>query len=234
LSVYIDIRVIYDYNVDKGKIYEKMGVLNMKMAKFQETTKPDRRKTLNQDQIMICAMEVFTEIGYMKATVKDITIKANVGHGTFYHYFKNKNHLLDRLVDELLEKVDKDAQTKTLSVNLYEAMRMEAQKILDFYNQNSGVLLALKEAMMVDQHFKEKWLKISERLFRRIERDIKGSMKKGYCHNMNIDVTIRALACMFEGYCHHLMRQPTSQMETQKAAESLTDLCYKAVFKIEV
>ncbi|WP_045521560.1 TetR/AcrR family transcriptional regulator [Neobacillus niacini] len=205
----------------------------MKMAKSQETTKPDRRKTLNQDQIMMCAIEVFSEIGYMKATVKDITTKANVGHGTFYHYFKNKNDLLDRLVDELIEKVDHDLQPKTLTESLYETMKDEAHKILDYYNQNRGVLLALKEAMMVDQHFKDKWLKISESLFKRIERDIKGSIKKGYCHNMNVDVTIRALACMFEGYCHHLMRQPTSQMETQKAAESLTDLCYKAVFKLE-
>jgi AcrR family transcriptional regulator len=205
----------------------------MKMVKSQEATNPDRRKTLNQDQIMICAMDVFSEIGYMKATVKDITTRANVGHGTFYHYFKNKNHLLDRLVDELIEKVDKDVQPKTSSVNLYEVMRMEAQKILDFYHQNRGVLLALKEAMMVDSHFKEKWLKISERLFRRIERDIKGSMKKGYCHNLNVDVTIRALACMFEGYGHHLMQQPTSPQETQMTAESLTDFCYKAVFKLQ-
>jgi AcrR family transcriptional regulator len=203
----------------------------MKMEKSQELTKPDRRRTTNQDQIMMCAMEVFSEIGYMKATVKDITTRANVGHGTFYHYFKNKNDLLDRLVDELLEKVDKDVQPKTLSVNLYEAMRMEAQKILDFYNHNRGVLLALKEAMMLDTHFKEKWMKISVRLFRRIERDIKGSMKKGYCHNLNGDVTIRALACMFEGYGHHLMVQPTSQRETQIAAESLTDFCYQAVVK---
>jgi hypothetical protein len=87
--------------------------------------------------------------------------------------------------------------------------------------------------MMVDQHFKVKWLKISERLFKRIERDIKGSMNKGYCHNMNVDVTIRALACMFEGYGHYLMLQPASPKETQITAESLTDFCYKAVFKLE-
>ncbi|MDQ1002263.1 AcrR family transcriptional regulator [Neobacillus niacini] len=205
----------------------------MKMSRSQKTTKPDRRRTLNQDQIKICAMEVFSEIGYMKATVKDITTRANVGHGTFYHYFKNKNDLLDQLVDDLFEKVNQDVQPKTLSESLYETMKDEAGTILDFYNQNRGVLLALKEAMMVDQHYKDKWLKISERLFKRIERDIKGSMKKGYCHNMNIDITIRALACMFEGYGHHLMLQPASPRETQITAESLTDFCYKAVFKLE-
>jgi AcrR family transcriptional regulator len=205
----------------------------MKMSRSQETTKPDRGRTLNQDQIKICAMEVFSEIGYTKATVKDITTRANVGHGTFYHYFKNKNDLLDQLVNDLFEKVNQDIQPKTLSESLYETMKDEAGTILDFYNQNRGVLLALKEAMMVDQHYKDKWLKISERLFKRIERDIKGSVKKGYCHNMNIDITIRALACMFEGYGHHLMLQPASPRETQITAESLTDFCYKAVFKLE-
>jgi AcrR family transcriptional regulator len=182
---------------------------------------------------MLSAIEVFSEIGYMKATVKDITTRANVGHGTFYHYFINKNNLLDQLVDELFEKVKHDVQPKTLSKSLYETMKDESRIILDFYNQNRGVLLALKEAMMVDQHYKEKWLEISERLFIRIERDIKGSMKKGYCHNMNVQVTIRALACMFEGYGNHIMRQPTSSREIEMTAESLTDFCYKAVFKLE-
>jgi AcrR family transcriptional regulator len=205
----------------------------MKMAKSQEATNPDRRKTLNQEQIMICAMDVFSEIGYMKATVKDITTRANVGHGTFYHYFKNKNDLLDRLVDELFEKVKHDVQPKPLSESIYDTMKDEALRILDFYNQNRGVLLALKEAMIVDQHYKEKWLKISERLFKRIERDIKGSVKKGYCHIIDVDVTIRALACMFEGYGHHLMQRPSSPQETQMTAESLTDFCYKAVFKLQ-
>lgn len=203
------------------------------MAKFQETTKPDQRKTLNQEQIMICAIEVFSEIGYTKATVKDITTKANVGHGTFYHYFKNKNDLLDQLVDDLFEKVNHNLQSNPLAESIFEMMKDEAYRILGFYNQNRGVLLALKEAMMVDQHYKEKWLKISDRLFKRIEHDIKGSQKKGYCHNMNVDITIRALACMFEGYGHYLMQLPSSPRETQMTAESLTDFCYKAVFKLE-
>lgn len=205
----------------------------MKMAKFQEATIVKRPKTLNKNQIMLSAIEVFSEIGYMKATVKDITTRANVGHGTFYHYFKNKNNLLDQLVDELFEKVKHNIEPKTLSESLYETMKDEARIILDFYNQNRGVLLALKEAMMVNQLYKEKWLIISERLFKRIERDIKGSMKKGYCHNMNVDVTIRALACMFEGYGNHIMRQPSSPREIEMTAESLTDFCFKAVFKLE-
>ncbi|MEH7014297.1 TetR/AcrR family transcriptional regulator [Neobacillus niacini] len=200
----------------------------MKAENFSRT---DRRKAWNREQIVSGALEAFSELGYMKTTVNDITSRADVGHGTFYHYFKNKQDLLSKLVDDLADKVDDYVQPKNMQLTVYERMKYEAQRILEYYVNNSSILLALKEALMVDRQFEEKWLKISESLFKRIERDIKGSIQKGYCHDINVDVTIRALTCMFEGYGHHLMVQPVTPAEIQEVAQSLTDLCYKAVFK---
>jgi AcrR family transcriptional regulator len=199
--------------------------------KAENYSRTDRRKAWNREQIISGALEAFSEIGYMKTTVNDITSRADVGHGTFYHYFKNKQDLLVTLVDDLAEKVDEYVQPKNMQLTVYERMKYEAQRILEYYVNNSSILLALKEALMVDRQFEEKWLKISESLFKRIERDIKGSIQKGYCHDINVDVTIRALTCMFEGYGHHLMIQPVTPAEIQEVAKSLTDLCYKAVFK---
>jgi AcrR family transcriptional regulator len=199
--------------------------------KSENYSRTDRRKAYIREQIVSGALESFSEMGYMKTTVNDITSRADVGHGTFYHYFKNKQDLLSKLVDELAEKVDDYVQPKNMQLTVYERMKYEAQRILEYYVNNSSILLALKEAMMVDRQFEEQWLKISESLFKRIERDIKGSIQKGYCHDVNVDVTIRALTCMFEGYGHHLMVQPVTPSEIQEVAQSLTDLCYKAVFK---
>lgn len=199
--------------------------------KADNYSRTDRRKALIREQIISGALEAFSEMGYVKTTVNDITSRADVGHGTFYHYFKNKQDLLNKLVDDLAEKVDDYVQPKNMQLSVYERMKYEAQRILEYYVNNSSILMALKEAIMVDRQFEEKWLKISESLFKRIERDIKGSIQKGYCHDINVDVTIRALTCMFEGYGHHLMAQPVKPAEIQEVAQSLTDLCYKAVFK---
>jgi AcrR family transcriptional regulator len=199
--------------------------------KSENYSRTDRRKAWNREQIISGALEAFSAIGYMKTTVNDITTRADVGHGTFYHYFKNKQDLLVTLVDDLAENVDEYVQPKNMQLTVHERMKYEAQRILEYYVNNSSILLALKEALMVDRQFEEKWQKISESLFKRIERDIKGSIQKGYCHDINVDVTIRALTCMFEGYGHHLMTQPVTPAEIQEVAKSLTDLCYKAVFK---
>lgn len=197
-------------------------------------TRTERRKALTREQIIAGAVEAFSDPGYIKTTVNDITTRADVGHGTFYHYYKNKEHLLSVLVDELAEKVDVYVQPKDMKLNTYERMKYEAKRILEYYVNHRIILMALKEAMLVDRQFEEKWAKISESLFKVIERDIKGSVEKGYCHNnIDVDVTIRALTSMFEGYGQYLMVQPPNSVDIESIANSLVDLCYRALFKIQ-
>ncbi|WHY89842.1 TetR/AcrR family transcriptional regulator [Neobacillus cucumis] len=210
----------------------------MKTARTQKETRISPYKGSISEQIISGAIDVFAEVGYKKATVSEITTRVNVGYGTFYQYFKNKEDLLSSLVDDLVNKVDDRVQKPKTKQSLYENMRNEAQKILEYYIKNRSVLIALKEAMMINRKFEESWMKISESLFKRIERDIKGAMEKGYCRKVNIDVTIRSITCMFEGYGHYLMMKylimkDQGQDDIHEVADSLTNLCYQALFKLQ-
>ncbi|MCQ6281662.1 hypothetical protein [Bacillus sp. EB600] len=111
-------------------------------------------------------------------------------------------------------------------------MRNEAQKVLEYYINNRRVPIALKEARMIDQKFEESWMKISESLFKRIERDITGAIEKGYYRKVNVEVMIRSITCMFEGYGHYLMMKDQGQEDIHDVAVSLTNLCYQDLFKV--
>ncbi|UCH93953.1 MAG: TetR/AcrR family transcriptional regulator [Candidatus Aminicenantes bacterium] len=50
------------------------------------------------------ARQLFFEKGYEKTSVNDIIQKVGVAKGTFYHYFKSKEDLLDQLVNQFTEK----------------------------------------------------------------------------------------------------------------------------------
>ena len=50
------------------------------------------------NELLDIAQELFFQKGYETTSVNDIIDKAGVAKGTFYHYFKSKNDLLDRLV----------------------------------------------------------------------------------------------------------------------------------------
>ena len=55
----------------------------------------DRRK-----QILRAAVEAFAERGFQRTRVSDIAKRAGVAYGLIYHYFENKDHVLDSVFTE--------------------------------------------------------------------------------------------------------------------------------------
>jgi len=71
-------------------------------------TKPVEER---RQEIIDTAYAMFTENGFDKTQMADISKKMNVAHGTLYHYFKSKTELLyaviDKIVDEKMKKQSK-------------------------------------------------------------------------------------------------------------------------------
>lgn len=68
-----------------------------------EQTKRDKAIQLRSDLILRMAMEVFSEKGFYEADVEEIARRANVGKGTVYNYFGNKQQLFLSVVEWGLE-----------------------------------------------------------------------------------------------------------------------------------
>lgn len=68
----------------------------------RETVRPQRRDAaLNRGRIFVAARELFAEQG-LEASLADIAERANVGLGTIYRNFKDKDDLVASLLDEKL------------------------------------------------------------------------------------------------------------------------------------
>jgi AcrR family transcriptional regulator len=64
------------------------------------TGKRERTKAANRAAILDAAREVFADIGYGAATVRDIVRGTDLATGTFYNYFPDKESVLTALLDE--------------------------------------------------------------------------------------------------------------------------------------
>ena len=53
-----------------------------------------RRSAETRERIFRAALGVFSKKGFAETTVEDITNAADVGKGTFFNYFPNKDHIL--------------------------------------------------------------------------------------------------------------------------------------------
>ncbi|MGV0586826.1 TetR/AcrR family transcriptional regulator [Mycobacteroides chelonae] len=92
--------------------------------------------------LITAATEVFSDIGYTKAGVSEITDRAGLGKGTFYQYFDSKRDIFDAVVDAALERV------ATLIAD--SAGSLKTNSFEDLENGARGMMTGL--FTMVDEH----------------------------------------------------------------------------------
>jgi AcrR family transcriptional regulator len=66
--------------------------------------KRERNKAQNRAEILLAACEVFTELGFDAATVRDIIRRTRLASGTFYNYFPDKEAVFRALLRESEER----------------------------------------------------------------------------------------------------------------------------------
>jgi AcrR family transcriptional regulator len=64
--------------------------------------KRERTKRANRDALLAAARDVFSDLGYGAASVRDIVRGTDLASGTFYNYFPDKESVLRALVDEIV------------------------------------------------------------------------------------------------------------------------------------
>src|SRR5215469_2127423 len=65
----------------------------------------ERKAAATRLKLFRCALQLFAERGLQNVTVEDITEAADVGKGTFFNYFKSKDHVLSVMAEIQLGKV---------------------------------------------------------------------------------------------------------------------------------
>jgi AcrR family transcriptional regulator len=63
--------------------------------------KRERTKRANREAILAAARDVFCDIGYGAASVRDVVRRTDLASGTFYNYFPDKESVLRALVDAI-------------------------------------------------------------------------------------------------------------------------------------
>lgn len=104
----------------------------------------------NKLKILNCALELFAQKGYDSVGVKEIADTAGITKPTLYHYFGNKQGLLDSLLAEYFDKLlNKIKQTTIYNGDLPLTLKDTVVAYFDFAKNNGSfyrLLLAIKFA----------------------------------------------------------------------------------------
>jgi AcrR family transcriptional regulator len=69
----------------------------------------ERRRNRTIAQLRQAAMELLLEKGYDAISIQDITDRADLGRGTFYIYFRNKEEIVWNIIEEGIKRTTEEA-----------------------------------------------------------------------------------------------------------------------------
>ncbi len=103
-----------------------------------------KESKIRKREFIDTAIQIFSTKGYEKSSINDILKKMKITKGSFYYHFKSKEDLLNAVVDDLTEGIEravcKTAENKTLSASeklgkLYQVMIEYRKANKQTYNQ---------------------------------------------------------------------------------------------------
>lgn len=84
-------------------------------------------------QIIEAATKSFSQFGYKATTMDQVARLANVGKGTIYTFFKNKDELFDEIVSSLIKEMKAAAdEAFNTSLTFHESVHRSIYSILEF------------------------------------------------------------------------------------------------------
>jgi AcrR family transcriptional regulator len=77
-----------------------LNLVLMSQVAYFSPGKREQTKLANRMAILDAAREVFGEMGFQAATVRDIIRRTNLSVGAFYNYYRSKEEVFDALADD--------------------------------------------------------------------------------------------------------------------------------------
>ena len=92
-----------------------------------------------KEKILLKALELYMVEGYANVSITDLQSALNMGRGTLYYYFKDKDDLFQEVVEVYLiqpkqRALDKVQQTATIP-EMISAMLSYLDRLKEFYDQ---------------------------------------------------------------------------------------------------
>src|ERR1700728_2982387 len=105
----------------------------------------ERRRTEIRERLFRSALRLFAERGFMETTVEDITEAADVGKGTFFNYFRTKEHVLATFGAERLASIEY-ALERAKSGPVMPVLQDLAVDLISHKTENAALLRAIYDA----------------------------------------------------------------------------------------
>ena len=173
-------------------------------------------------ELIEAAESLFAKKGYEDTAVSDIVKKIKVGQGTFYHYFRSKEDILEAVAEKqlapLVEEVNRIAKSDAHPAYKLNVM---LNVFLKANNAELGIMKLLHQKGNYLLHEKEEEIVEAKVLPIMVEVTVKGTQER-YFDTEHPEESIVFLLASALFLSHHLSAYPEGRERMRTALEDIT------------
>ncbi|MES1039568.1 TetR/AcrR family transcriptional regulator [Peribacillus simplex] len=154
----------------------------------------DRKKL-----ILEAATKSFSLFGYKATTMDQVAKIANVGKGTIYTFYKNKEELFKEIVQRLIEEMKYEAeQSLDDQLTFFENLHRAVYRILEFRQEHQLSLKLLQEEREIGTPAVQEMVnEMEEAIVSYIKEKLKIAIDKGYIQPCDPEITAFLMLKMY-------------------------------------
>jgi AcrR family transcriptional regulator len=186
-------------------------------------------------RLVQAAREIFEEHGLLDARISDITARAGLSYGSFYHYFDSKEQIF-REVAEAQEELltappdDEGAEALDTEVSHVERIRRANRRYLERYRENARIMGVIEEVSRYDSHVNEARMRSQRHFAERAEQSIRRLQEAGVADpDVDPELAAVALGSMVARFAELWLVQDWAAFDFDHAVDQLTRLWAKAI-----
>ncbi|NCT39375.1 TetR/AcrR family transcriptional regulator [Bacillus sp. EB93] len=154
----------------------------------------DRKKL-----ILEAATKSFSLFGYKATTMDQVAKIANVGKGTIYTFYKNKEELFKEIVQRMIEEMKYEAeQSLDDQLSFIENLHRAVYRILEFRQEHQLSLKLLQEEREIGTPAVQEMVnEMEEAIVSYIKEKLKIAIDKGYIQPCDPEITAFLMLKMY-------------------------------------
>lgn len=198
------------------------------------TKRANKRGEQTRDKLVKAATECFTEYGYTRTRISDITHRADISQGNFYRHFVSLDDIfLAALRPSLQELANARLRPDRAHGELQSLVEVNTT-YLQTYARSRHMLRLLREAAAASENkgFQQLWLNLRGDFVRRTERWLDRLVSNGTIDDCDTTLLAETLGCATEqmAYIHVGLPPSTPRRERLEAlGTALGELWYRAL-----
>ncbi len=175
-----------------------------------------------REHILMATLDLIIKEGLQSVTFAKIFKEANVGSGTVYNYFSNKEELINELFKYVsIHMSECVSENYDLTATVYERFKSFLYKLADF------AIKYPKEVQFIENYYhspyiSEEYKAISNSTLNQISSIIIDGQKQGLIKNMNIimccQISNGLILSVIKGFLNG--KYPLNELDIQQAIES--------------